>query len=124
MGGLKTVVFVGSAWDVAVLAAQGTPSDGSGATEGAGPETSGTTEHAAGRRAEARAGDTTRQVGDPNRVVREGRAYTDVKTGNDVYVNGNRVVVVDPATGKQITQFVNTAANTSSRVAAGRWVPK
>lgn len=96
-----------------------------GASRGAaGRELTGTTEHAAGRQAEARAGDATRQVGDPNRVVRESRAYTDTATGYDVYVNGNRVVIVNPKTGEQVTQFVNTRANTSSRVASGKWVVK
>jgi RHS repeat-associated protein len=85
--------------------------------------TTGKTPHAEQRAAEARAGDTHRQVGDPNRVVREGRGFLDTESGNHVYVRGNRAVVVDPQTGQEITKFKNTRANTLDRMESGRWVP-
>jgi RHS repeat-associated protein len=43
------------------------------------PTLAGTTEHAALRRAEAGSGNAARQVGDPSRVVRAGRAYIDTE---------------------------------------------
>jgi hypothetical protein len=87
------------------------------------PRIEGQTAHGKQRSQEAREGDTTRQVGDANRVVREGRLFQDVETGYDVYVNGDRVVIVDPATQQQITQFKNSRANTQKRIESGRWKP-
>jgi hypothetical protein len=81
------------------------------------------TRHAEGRKREAREGDAHRDVGDPNRVVEQGRAFRDTETGYEINVRGNRVVVRDPRTGKQITQFKNTRANTAKRIETGRWVP-
>lgn len=65
--------------------------------------------------------DRGRNVGDANRVIREGRQYTDTRTGNTVYVKGDRVVVVT-RDGKH-TQFVNNRANTGTRIRSGRWEP-
>jgi hypothetical protein len=81
------------------------------------------TGHAQERRDEARAGDTSRQVGDPNRVAREGREFVDSETGHTVVVKGNRVVIKDEE-GRQVTQFTNTRRNTQKRIREGRWVPK
>lgn len=39
-----------------------------------------------------------RQVGDVNRIVREGQRFRDTETGYDVYVRGDKVVIVAPAT--------------------------
>ncbi|KAM3093802.1 hypothetical protein ACKFKF_28625 [Phormidesmis sp. 146-12] len=72
---------------------------------------------------EAKEGDITRQVGDVNRVVREGRLLQDAETGYYVYVKGDRVVIVDPATNQQVTQFKNSRANTQKRIASDRWKP-
>ena len=83
----------------------------------------GQTPHAQARSQEAKEGDTPRQVGDVNRVVREGRLLQDAETGYYVYVKGDRVVIVDPATNQQITQFKNSRANTQKRIASGRWNP-
>jgi hypothetical protein len=79
--------------------------------------------HAEQRSQEAEDGTVTRQVGDVNRVVREGRLFQDSETGYYVYVRGDRVVIVDPATNQQITQFKNSRANTQKRIESGRWKP-
>lgn len=83
----------------------------------------GKTPHGEQRSQEAQAGDMTRQVGDANRVVREGRLLQDTETGYYVYVKGDRVVIIDPATHQQITQFKNSRANTQKRIESGRWKP-
>lgn len=83
-------------------------------------------DHAEQRRAEARAGDDHRQLGDWQRVIREGRSFYDTETGNMVYVSGDRAVVIDPrveGTTRVITGFRNTRANTEARIRSGRWVP-
>ena len=83
----------------------------------------GKTSHGEQRSQEAQAGDTSRQVGDVNRVVRDGRLLQDTETGYYVYVKGDRVVIVDPASNQQITQFKNSRANTQKRIESGRWKP-
>ena len=83
----------------------------------------GKTSHGEQRSQAAQDGDVTRQVGDVNRVVREGRLLQDTETGYHVYVNGDRVAIVDPATKQLITQFKNSRANTQKRIASGRWKP-
>ncbi|MHC5822636.1 MAG: hypothetical protein ACYT04_44065 [Nostoc sp.] len=83
----------------------------------------GKTPHAEQRSQEAQDGTVTRQVGDVNRVVREGRLFQDAETGYYVYVKSDRVVIVDPATNQQITQFKNSRANTQKRIESGRWKP-
>ncbi len=80
-------------------------------------------EHAKDRREEARSGDSDREVGDPNRVVKEGREFVDSETGNTVHVKGDKVVVTD-GKGKQVTQFKNSRKNTGKRVKSGKWIPK
>ncbi|WP_241757920.1 SitA5 family polymorphic toxin [Myxococcus landrumensis] len=87
--------------------------------EGGGAERS---PHGEQRANEAREGDAHRQVGDANRVLHEGRKFTDAETGNVVYVSGDRVVITD-ALGRIITQFKNPRANTQARIQSGRWVP-
>lgn len=82
----------------------------------------GKTGHGEQRQAEAQAGDAHRQVGDPNRVMREGKQFIDRDTGNTVYVSGNRVVIYD-SEGKLVSQFTNSRSNTSKRIEAGRWSP-
>ncbi|WP_212749177.1 FG-GAP-like repeat-containing protein [Chitinivorax sp. B] len=81
----------------------------------------GRTKHGQQRAEEAKT-DSHRSVGDSNRVVREGRKFIDNDTGNTVYVNGDRVVVVNEH-GSVVTQFKNTRANTVSRIQSGRWTP-
>lgn len=49
----------------------------------------GKTEHGEQRSQEAKEGDVSRQVGDANRVVREGRLLLDTETGHYVYVKGD-----------------------------------
>jgi hypothetical protein len=83
----------------------------------------GKTSHSEQRSQEAQEGRSRRQVGDVNRVVSEGRLLRDSETGYDVYVKGDRVVIVDPATNQQITQFKNSRANTQKRIESGRWKP-
>jgi RHS repeat-associated protein len=80
------------------------------------------TRHGGQRAAEARGGDSHRQVGDANRIVREGRQFRDTETGANVYVKGDRVVIMGQ-NGK-ITQFRNPASNTQFRIRSGKWVAK
>jgi hypothetical protein len=82
----------------------------------------GSTDHGEERAAEARDGDAHRQVGDANRVIREGRKFVDTETGNTVHVSGDRVVITNPE-GRIVTQFKNPKANTQARIQSGRWVP-
>jgi hypothetical protein len=91
---------------------------GAGARKGGGKSTP----HAEQRAAEARSGDTQRQVGDRNRVVREGRKFRDTVTGNTVHILGNRAVVTRPD-GTFVSQFRNTRRNTQRRIRTGRWEP-
>ena len=81
----------------------------------------GKTEHGEQRANEAQT-DANRQVGDSNRVIREGRQYVDNDTGNTIHVSGDRVVVTD-RDGEIVTQFKNSRANTLQRVESGRWTP-
>jgi len=83
----------------------------------------GKTPHGQQRSQEAHSGEIHRQVGDVNRILREGRRFRDTETGYDVYVKGDKVVIVDPATNQQITQFKNSRANTQKRIESGRWKP-
>lgn len=48
--------------------------------------------------------DPHRNVGDINRVIREGKKYLDTETGHTVYVRGNRVIIQTPE-GKFHSQF-------------------
>src|SRR5205823_2844016 len=80
------------------------------------------TPHGDERAEQAQSGDQHRQVGDVNKVIDEGKHFTDTETGNDVYVKGNRVVITD-ADGNIVTQFKNTKANTIQRIEDGKWVP-
>jgi hypothetical protein len=82
------------------------------------------TPHDQERASEAASGDTTRQVGDPERTVREGRTFIDSITGHRVHVRGNKVVVTDATTGQRITRFKNSRKNTQKRINSGRWVPE
>jgi len=84
-------------------------------------EGAGRTDHGADRAEEAKT-DSHRQVGDKNKVIENGRQYTDNDTGNTAYVDGDRVVVTN-SKGEQVTQFRNTRANTNARVESGRWTP-
>lgn len=82
---------------------------------------SGVTDHGQKRQDEAQS-NPDRNVGDPNRVINQGRKHTDPVTGNSIYVDGNRVVVVDPR-GNRVTQFKNSRGNTEARVRSGKWIP-
>jgi hypothetical protein len=83
----------------------------------------GKTKHGQERADEAAAGDKGRQVGDPNRVIREGKKYVDSETGNTVHVSGDRVVITN-AEGNEVSQFTNSRANTQQRVLEGKWIPQ
>jgi RHS repeat-associated protein len=80
------------------------------------------TKHGRERRDQGRSGDGDRDVGDPNRTIREGNHYMDSKSGNDIYVRGDRVVVVNQE-GKIVSSFTNTKSNTAMRIRTGRWQP-
>lgn len=79
------------------------------------------TEHA-DQRAEEGKTDAHRQIGDKNKVIENGKKYLDTDSGHTVHVQGDRVVVTS-SSGKEITRFKNTRANTNSRVRSGRWIP-
>lgn len=81
---------------------------------------SGVTDHGQKRQDEAQS-NLDRNVGDPNSVIDQGRKYTDSATGNSIYVDGNRVVVVDPS-GDRVTQFKNSRANTEAKVRSEKWI--
>ncbi|HLX61362.1 MAG TPA: hypothetical protein VKX17_08785 [Planctomycetota bacterium] len=78
-------------------------------------------QHARHRQAQARSGITHRAVGDPNRIIQYGKRYVDTETGNYVYVDGERVLIVDK-NGVLVSQFRNTRANTLERLRNGRWL--
>ncbi len=107
--------------------ADGVSQGGAGAPAGAAKggsssETTGRTTHGDQRAAEAAAGDVSRQVGDGNRVLRQGRHFVDTETGANVHVDGNRVVITN-GEGKVVTQFRNSRANTQERIQSGKWKP-
>jgi hypothetical protein len=77
------------------------------------------TEHGEIRHNEARNEGPHRDIGDPNRTIHDGRHFTE--TGNDIYVKGNKGVVVKD--GQVHSQFHNTKANTLGRIQEGRWIP-
>ncbi|MEM9558175.1 MAG: RHS repeat-associated core domain-containing protein, partial [Acidobacteriota bacterium] len=91
--------------------------------ERAPPDSITPTEHGQRRRDQARSGDSSRQIGDPNRVAREGQEYTDSETGNTIVVRGDRVLVLNER-GEEVTRFKNSRKNTRKRIENGRWVPK
>ena len=80
------------------------------------------TPHAEERKRQADEGDTHRQVGDANRVRQQGRPFRDSETGNTVYVDGDRVVIVDPQ-GIEVSRFRNSRRNTQQRIRSGKWIP-
>nr|WP_259639738.1 RHS repeat-associated core domain-containing protein [Pseudomonas syringae group genomosp. 3] len=75
------------------------------------------------KRAEEAKTDASRQVGDRNKVVENGKRYVDSDTGHDVHVSGNRVVITNES-GDIVSNFVNSRKNTNNRVVNGKWVPK
>jgi RHS repeat-associated protein len=81
----------------------------------------GETEHGKQRAEEAKT-DPNRNVGDKNKVIRDGKEYIDDLTGNKVHVLGDNVVVLDDE-GNVLSQFKNSRANTNWRVETGRWIP-
>ena len=86
------------------------------------PADSGRTLHGEQRAQEARKGDTHRNVGDVNRIKREGKRYEDTGTGNIVYVSGNKIYAETPD-GREVSQFHNSRSNTQWRIRTGRWKP-
>lgn len=75
------------------------------------------------KRAEgARADGANRDVFEPSPFVSQARSYNDTQTGNTVYAEGSKVVVLTPS-GRLRTSFRDTDANTINRIRSGRWVP-
>jgi RHS repeat-associated protein len=66
--------------------------------------------------------DSSRSVGDANRIIRDGKKYMDDTTGNNVHVSGDRVVITNEQ-GDIVSQFRNSRANTNARIESGRWIP-
>ncbi|ATB39676.1 hypothetical protein CYFUS_005121 [Cystobacter fuscus] len=112
-----------SAESVTIALAPGAVAMASRGGQGDGDGAAGWTRHGKQRANEARAGDTHRQVGDANRVIREGRKFVDSETGHTVHVSGDRVVITNK-NGKIVTHFENSRSNTQSRIQSGKWVPK
>jgi RHS repeat-associated protein len=81
----------------------------------------GLTDHALDRRQQKLGGDSNRDVGDHNRVIREGRAFRDTITGNRVHVLGNRIVILK--NGQVHTFYKGSRATTQSKIRRGRWEP-
>jgi hypothetical protein len=79
------------------------------------------TAHGEARYREAKAGDSKREVGDANHVIRDGRQFTDTETGTTVHVQGNRVVVTNKD-GAIVTVMKLTKKNIAMRIQSGRWV--
>ncbi|MDM3871792.1 RHS repeat-associated core domain-containing protein [Porticoccus sp. W117] len=79
----------------------------------------GDTEHGKQRKQEGRS-DPNRSGSAVDRVIREGKRYTDTETGNTVYVKGNQVVILRP-NGQFHTRFKNPRSNTLNRIRSGRW---
>jgi len=80
------------------------------------------TEHAK-QRSDGAKNDKNRQVGDINKVIKDGRKFQDTDTGNTVHVDGDRVVITD-SNGRIVTQFKNPRKNTQDRIKRGRWCPQ
>jgi RHS repeat-associated protein len=83
------------------------------------------TKHAQKRKDEGSSGqDPRRDIGDKNRVKREGKRYVDQDTGNIVYVGKKgHTVIVDPTEQRVVTQNSYTKKQVQNRVNEGRWVP-
>jgi hypothetical protein len=79
------------------------------------------TDHGEKRYQEGQNGNPHRNIGDANRTINEGNHYIDSETGYDVYIRGNKGIIVKD--GSIHSQFHNTAANTAGRVTSGKWVP-
>lgn len=80
-----------------------------------------TTDHGE-ERLEQSAYDPDRQVGDANRVVREGKSYRDTEKGTIAFVKGDRVVVTN-SDGEVVTVLTITRRNLRERIKSGRYVP-
>jgi hypothetical protein len=80
-----------------------------------------TTRHGEERREQA-AYDPDRQIGDPNRVVIEGRSFRDTRDGTIVYVKGDRAVVVN-SDGKEVTTLRLRRRAVQKRIEDGRFIP-
>jgi len=79
-------------------------------------------EHGEQRAREARAGDSHRNVGDVNRIKREGKEYIDADTGHHVCVRGNDVYI-EAEDGTPISRFHNPRRNTQNRTRRGERIP-
>jgi hypothetical protein len=82
------------------------------------------TKHDAFRKNQARTGfDERRNVGDANRVIREGKRYLDTETGNTVYVGKKgHMAVVSPDGERTVSRNTLERRDVQKRVNSGRWV--
>ena len=87
-----------------------------------GNEISGKTPHGEKRAKQARDGDTHRQVGDPNRVVREGRQFYDTESGHTIHTKGNNAIVTNNK-GEEVTRFKTSRRNIQKNIKSGKWKP-
>jgi RHS repeat-associated protein len=87
-----------------------------------GDEISGKTPHGEKRAKQAREGDTHRQAGDPNRVVREGREFYDTESGHTIHTKGNNAIVTNKK-GEEVTRFKTSRRNIQKNIKSGKWKP-
>ncbi|MCK5363166.1 MAG: hypothetical protein KAR22_09370, partial [Gammaproteobacteria bacterium] len=89
------------------------PAGGDGDDEG--------TTHGKKRIEEAKS-DPNRQVGDPNRIIREGKQYYDTETGATAHVGRHGRTVFRGDRG-EITRATYTKKQIEARVLSGKWKP-
>jgi hypothetical protein len=66
--------------------------------------------------------DPDRDVGNPQKVINNGNPFHDNSSGYEVYVDGNKVVVMDG--NRFVTQWADqTARQTNWKIANGIWTP-
>ncbi len=81
------------------------------------------TKHDEKRKKEGRSGkDARRDIGDANRVRREGTRYVDTETGNVVYVGRKgHTVILDPSEQRRVTRNTYSRRQVQERIDSGKW---
>lgn len=72
---------------------------------------------------EGKQGDASRSLGDWQVIVNQGRQYKQASDGRQVFVKGDKVVILEADGKTLVTQFRNPSSNTQQRVRDGRWLP-
>jgi RHS repeat-associated protein len=94
-----------------------------GQQQGNTPQSTG---HDQQRKQEGRSGqDPRRDVGDANRVIRDGKKYVDSETGNIVHVGKKgHTVITDPTGERIVTRNTYKKSEIEKRVRSGKWEPQ